>query len=107
VNSAAGGCPAGDKCGLFTVNNALTGNVDRDIVDCTVAGTGTHGTACTTDATCASDTLCTTVSALTRCRRTCNRTTGGSECAAIAGTSCIGFNPALTIGGTEYGVCAP
>lgn len=107
VNSAAGGCPAGDKCGFFTVNNALTGGTDRDIVDCTTPGAGAHGATCTTDATCASDTLCTTVSAQTRCRRVCNRTTGGSECAAIAGTSCIGFNPALTIGGTEYGVCAP
>jgi hypothetical protein len=107
LNSAAGGCPAGDKCGFFTVNNALTGNVDRDIVDCTTPGAGGHGTTCTNDSTCASDTLCTTVSAQTRCRRVCNRTTGGNECAGLAGTTCIGFNPALTIGGTEYGVCAP
>lgn len=106
VNSAAGGCPSGDKCGFFTVNNALTGNTDRDIVDCTTPGAGTHGTTCTNDSTCASDTLCTTVNAQTRCRRTCTRP-AGNECATVPGTTCIGFNPALTVGGIEYGVCAP
>lgn len=108
LNSAAGPCPPGQgKCGFFTVNNALTGNVARDVVQCTAPGAGAHGAACTNDTTCSADTLCTTVNALSRCRRVCNRTTGGSECASVAGTTCIGFNPALTIGGTEYGVCAP
>jgi hypothetical protein len=108
VNSAAGPCPPNaTKCGFFTVNNALTGNQDRDIVDCTAAGTGTHGATCANDSTCAADTLCSTYNTATRCRRVCNRTTGGNECASLSGTTCIGFNPALTIGGTEYGVCAP
>lgn len=108
VDSAAGGCPAGDKCGFFTVNNALTGNVDRDIVDCTTPGAGAHGATCTDDSTCSSNTMCTTYNSLTRCRRVCNRTTGGNECATLAGTTCVGFAaPGLVVGGTEYGICAP
>lgn len=107
VNSAAGGCPAGNKCGFFTVTNALTGNVERDIVDCTTPGAGGHGATCTSDASCAADTMCSTYNALTRCRKVCNRTTGGSECASQAGTTCIGYNPALIVGGIEYGICAP
>ena len=50
---------------------------------------------------------CTTYNALQRCRRVCNRTTGGSECAVQPGTTCVGFTTPLVIGGTEYGVCAP
>jgi hypothetical protein len=107
VNSAAGACPAGMKCGFFTVNNALTGNTDRDIVDCTTPGAGTHGAACTTDAQCASDHLCSTYNAVTACRRVCNITTGGNECAQQAGTTCLGFNPALVVGGATYGICRP
>jgi hypothetical protein len=108
VNSAAGPCPAGQgKCGFFTVTNSLTGGVARDVVQCTAPGAGAHGAACTTDTTCAADTLCTTVNALSRCRRVCNRTTGGNECASLGGTTCIGFTTPLTVGGTEYGVCAP
>lgn len=40
-------------------------------------------------------------------RRVCNLTTGGNECAAVAGTTCGGFNPALIVGGQTYGICAP
>ncbi len=108
VNSAAGGCPTGMKCGFFTITNTLTGGVARDIVDCTTPGAGTHGTTCANDSTCASDTLCSTSNALTRCRRTCNLTTGGNECASLAGTTCTGFGaPGLVVGGTTYGVCLP
>lgn len=101
INSAAGGCPAGMKCGFFE------GTGMRDIVDCTTAGTGGIGAVCTTDATCSANTFCTTYNALTRCRKVCNRTTGGSECATVAGTTCIGFGTPLVVGGTEYGICAP
>lgn len=101
TNSAAGGCPAGQKCGFFE------GIGMRDIVDCTTPGTGGHGAACTNDSTCASNTFCTTYNAQQRCRKVCNRTTGGSECASQPGTTCVGFSTPLTIGGTEYGVCAP
>jgi len=108
ANSAAGPCPPNQtKCGFFTVNNALTGMQNRDIVDCTAAGAGAHGATCSNDSTCSANTLCSTYNAQTRCRRVCNLTTGGNECAAQAGTTCVGFNPALTIGGTTYGVCAP
>ncbi len=103
--AAAGAyCPANWKCGIFT---ATFGGTDHDIADCTPAGTGVHGAACTDDSTCGAQTLCTTVNTATRCRRICNRTTGGTECASLAGTTCLGYTPALTIGGTEYGVCGP
>jgi hypothetical protein len=101
IDSAAGGCPAGQKCGFFE------GIGMRDIVDCTTPGAGAIGATCTTDATCSSNTYCTTYNTQTRCRKVCNRTTGGSECAAVPGTTCVGFTTPLTIGGTEYGICAP
>ena len=104
VNSSAGGCPAGFKCGFFTVTSALTGNQPRDIVDCALPGTGTQGTACTSDAGCAANFMCVNTGT-TACRRICNRTTGGNECAAVPGTTCGGFNPALVVGGAEYGAC--
>ncbi|MEZ4401340.1 MAG: hypothetical protein R3B06_15045 [Kofleriaceae bacterium] len=105
AQSAAGGCPAGQKCGFFTVMRG-TPPASVDIVDCATPGAGAHGAACTTDATCAADTLCSTVNAAQRCRRVCTRP-AGNECAAVPGTTCVGFNPALTVGGTEYGVCGP
>lgn len=101
LDSAAGGCPAGQKCGFFE------GIGGRDIVDCTTPGAGGIGATCTNDSTCTSNTFCSTYNAQTRCRRICNRTTGGPECAAVPGTTCIGFSTPLTIGGTEYGVCVP
>lgn len=104
VNIAAGGCPAGDKCGFFSVDRA---GAPIRVVDCAPAGAGGHGTACTADSACAANTLCSTVSAQQRCRRVCNRTAGGQECATLPGTTCIGFTNPLTVAGVEYGVCAP
>ena len=105
TNSAAGGCPTGEKCGFFTTTRA---GADLDILQCTTPGAGGIGATCVDDSTCASNTLCTTVSAQSRCRKVCNRSSGGSECATVPGTTCIGFAaPGLVIGGTEYGVCAP
>lgn len=101
ITNPAGFCPTGMKCGFFEGTNM------RDIVDCTTAGAGQHGAACTMDSQCAAGMYCTTYNSLQRCRRICNRTTGGNECAAQAGTSCVGFTMPLTIGATEYGVCAP
>lgn len=99
-----GACPAGWKCGFFTIGQA-------DIVDCALPGAGVHGTACNTDADCGAGTMCSTYTvngvASKKCRRVCNRTGGGQECATITGTSCAGFVPGLTVGGTEYGICGP
>ncbi|MBK9031036.1 MAG: hypothetical protein IPL61_06825 [Myxococcales bacterium] len=103
TNSAAGGCPAGQKCGFFTTTRA--GN-PLDILDCATPGAGAIGAACTSDATCSSNTLCSTYNAQQRCRKVCTRP-AGNECVSVAGTTCVGFNPALSVGGTEYGVCAP
>jgi hypothetical protein len=107
ATSAAAYCPASYKSAIFT---ATFGGTDHDISDCEIQGTGTQGTNCLVagagdDTKCNANYACTTLNGTTfACRRYCNRTTGGTECAAL-GKTCIGFNPALTIGGTEYGVC--
>jgi len=104
INSAAGGCPTGQKCGFFTATRA---GMDLDILQCTTPGAGAIGAACTSDATCSSNTLCSTYNAQQRCRKVCTRP-AGNECATVPGTTCVGFGtPGLVIGGTEYGVCAP
>ena len=95
TNSAAGGCPTGQKCGFFE------GIGGRDIVDCTTPGAGAIGATCTTDATCASNTYCTTLSAQTRCRKICQ--VGSAQCGGSV--QCIGFTTPLVVGGTTYGIC--
>jgi hypothetical protein len=104
ATTLGGACPANWKCGFFTIGA-------NDIVDCALPGNGVHGSVCNTDAECGAGTMCSTVTTngvpSKRCRRVCNKTGGGQECAAVAGTSCLGFIDPLTIAGTEYGICAP
>ncbi len=105
TNVAAGGCPASWKCNVYTAtHNAMTYN----ITDCdpSVGALGQGGN-CKVgtegdDALCSANHLCTTIDAGTNfgCRKICNR--AASNCGAL---TCIAFNPALTVGGTEYGVC--
>jgi hypothetical protein len=95
-----GACPAGWRCGFYTVNNV-------DIVDCGAPGAGVHGSVCNTDADCGAGMMCSTYDMMKRCRRVCNVGAGGQECATVPGTTCLGFNPALTIAGTTYGICTP
>jgi hypothetical protein len=103
VGSPAGFCPAGWKCGVFVqTHNA----VDYNIADCTPAGAGGQGASCQSgangnDALCSTNHLCTTLNGTTfNCREIC--TIGGGQC---GGLTCLQFDPPLTIGGTEYGVC--
>ncbi|MCW5806301.1 MAG: hypothetical protein KIT31_28305 [Deltaproteobacteria bacterium] len=107
TNVGAGGCPTGWKCNIFT---ATHGGQNFNITDCAPPPTtaGTQGANCKVgadgdDALCAANFLCTTVNAGTNfnCRRTCNNV--GAACPT--GGTCIGFNPAFTVGGTQYGVC--
>jgi len=109
--AAAGAyCPSGWKCGIFSATYPYPGGTTYNISDCTVAGAGTQGTVCTgtgngDDSLCGPKTLCTTFDSTNyACNTICNRTTGGTECAAL-GLTCYGFTTPLTIGGTEYGVC--
>jgi hypothetical protein len=106
TNTAAGGCPTGWKCNLFT--QTFMGS-PRNIADCSFAGAGGQGASCTgagggDDTLCAPNHLCTTINGGTsyQCRRICNRTAGGPQC---AGLTCLAFNPAFNLAGTEYGVC--
>jgi hypothetical protein len=98
-------CPSAMKCSLFTATHLGS---DHDIADCAQAGAGTQGTSCKVgsngdDTLCAANFLCTTLDSTSfNCRRICVRP-GGAQC--TGGQTCLGFNPALTIGGTEYGVC--
>jgi hypothetical protein len=94
-----GACPANWKCGFFTIDQT-------DFVDCGIPGVGTHGSACNTDADCGAGTMCSTYNNVKACRRVCNKTAGGQECATVNGTTCLGFLPALNVAGTEYGICA-
>jgi hypothetical protein len=106
TNSAGGGCPTGFKCGMF---NATHGGQQFQIADCTGAvGTGVQGTVCTGGGTgdesiCSANFSCTTLNggASFQCRKICNKT-ANTGCGAL---TCIAFNPAMNIGGTEYGVC--
>lgn len=112
VNSAAGPCPPGQgKCGFFYANFPYPNGPAHDIVQCTAPGAGTQGATCGTfanpnDALCAANFMCSSTNGTSvECRRVCNLTTGGNECAAQPGTTCGGFNPALVVGGATYGIC--
>lgn len=104
ANTAAGGCPAGFKCTMYTTTHD---SVDYDVADCTPAGVGGQGASCQgagsgDDALCAANQLCTTVNGTTfNCRRIC--TNVGGSCGG--GLSCIGFGTPFVLAGTEYGVC--
>ncbi len=104
-------CPSTMKCAVFTTMH-MGSNVA--ISDCDGAGTYTQpatgtGTSCkvgTTgdDTLCAANHSCTTVDAGATffCRKYCTFPAGAGCPGAKA---CIHFAPALTLAGTEYGVC--
>ena len=102
--SASTYCPSGWKCGLFT---ATYNSTNYDITDCEIAGTGTQGTSCTVagagdDTKCAQNYTCATLNGTSfNCGKVVKYLTGSCP----GGTTLYAFNPALTIGGTEYGVC--
>jgi hypothetical protein len=110
AGNAGAYCPSGYKCGIFSATFPYPGGTSHDIADCTPAGAGGQGTTCTgtgqgDDTLCGPKTLCTTFDGSTfACNTICNRSAGGTECAAL-GLTCYGFTTPLTIGGTEYGVC--
>lgn len=97
------GCPSAQKCSLYT---AMHMGTSYNIVDCGVAGTGVQGANCKNGATgddtmCAPDFLCTTLDNTSwACRKICAK--AASNCGAM---TCLSFNPAFSVGGTEYGVC--
>jgi hypothetical protein len=106
MNVAAGGCPTGFKCGLFTQQHQ---SMTYPIADCSIASaTGGQGTNCKVgsqgdDSLCPINHLCTTTNAgvMFVCRRVCNLSAGGTPCAA----TCLPFNPAFVLAGVQYGVC--
>jgi hypothetical protein len=105
--SASAYCPAAWKCGLFTATYPAGSTTKYDITDCEIAGTGTQGTNCTVaaagdDTKCAQNYTCATLNGTAfNCGKVVKYLTGSCP----TGTTLYAFNPALTIGGTEYGVC--
>lgn len=105
TNTAAGGCPAAQKCsiGATTINN-----VREVFAVCTSAGAGAQGASCQNgaegnEALCAANHLCTTTNGTAyNCRKIC---LVGSNALCAGGQTCIAFNPQLTMAGVEYGVC--
>src|SRR5262249_1117753 len=103
--SASSYCPAAWKCGLFT---ATFNSTNYDITDCEIAGTGTQGTSCTVasnpdDTKCAQNYTCAQKPGATT--YTCGKVVHFPTGSCPSGYALYEFNPALTIGGTEYGVC--
>jgi hypothetical protein len=104
TTSASTYCPASWKCGLF---QATYNSTTYDITDCEIAGTGAQGTNCTVagkgdDTKCAQNYTCATLNGTSfQCGKVVKYLTGTCP----GGTTLYAFNPALTVGGTEYGVC--
>lgn len=114
LGNAATYCPSGWKCGIFNAQYPINTGPTYDISDCEITGAGGQGADCTIagsnppngdDTKCAANQMCTTLTGTTfQCRHVCNHASPGVVCSNL-GKTCIGFNPVLTIGGTEYGVC--
>jgi hypothetical protein len=95
-------CPSGWTCDLFT---ATYNSTNYNIADCRSAGTAGNGSACTPNSTTASQICIAGYSCVNTgsnvCKKICNKT---ANTGCTSGT-CTSFSTALTIGGTEYGVC--
>lgn len=94
-------CPTGWTCDVFT---ATFGGTDHDIADCRVAGTRQIDQTCSATMACAAGLSCVNTGVQSVCLKICTRPSG-TECSVDPGSTCTGFNPALVVGGTEYGVC--
>ncbi|HEU5055795.1 MAG TPA: hypothetical protein VFU21_04700 [Kofleriaceae bacterium] len=90
---SSSGCPPSWGCQLFT-----------DHTRCRPSGTGRHMDVCTGDEDCAVGFGCATVGADRFCLRNCRVGVVG-PCSAIAGTTCVGYQTPVIIGGVEYGAC--
>lgn len=77
----------------------------RTFTRCRPSGPGEHLDACTGDDDCAVGFSCVDTGTLgTVCLRSCRVGLLG-PCAAISGTSCVGYADPIVIGGIEYGAC--
>jgi hypothetical protein len=108
TDTTAAGCPSNMKC---TLTLGTENMVDTTIVDCTPAGTEVQGGNCTSgtsgvEARCAKGFQCTRFGTNPFfCRKVC--TEPGTNSAQCGGQLCNGFQPALSVAGVTYGVCAP
>jgi hypothetical protein len=108
IASASTYCPANWKCGLYSATYPTGSTTTYDITDCeAVATAGTQGASCQNgtaadDTKCAQNYTCATLDGTTfKCGKVIKYPSG----ACPAGSTSYAFNPALTIGGTQYGVC--
>lgn len=109
TDTTAAGCPSTFKCTLFT---ATSGGTTYPIADCSLAGTGTQGTDCTSgtspiESRCAKGYQCAKFGSETtfKCRKIC--TQPGQTSSQCGGQNCVGYSTPHTIGTTTYGVCQP
>ena len=94
------GCRSGQGCGVYSTADGL-----RRYTSCHAASTGTQGATCTNDLDCAPGFGCinfttngtTTVQCMQLCQPTVTVCPGS--------TSCVAFNPPVTLGATSYGIC--
>ena len=93
-------CPSGWSCDLFTAT--FNGATD-DIVDCRKAGTAGQNAACSATVACAAGYSCVNNGSSNVCARICQPNGGGPTCPGV--TTCLSFQTAFVVGGTEYGVC--
>jgi len=104
TDTSGASCPSSMKCTIFRYASA-------DVVDCSPSGPEVQGGDCTgtgagIEAKCAKGFQCTTLDGGTsyKCRRVCSAPGTMTGCGA---NTCVGFAPAVTIGGASYGVCGP
>ena len=97
-----GGCQTGARCSIFQEQMGAM----RDYTSCGAAGTGTQGTTCTNDSSCAPGFMCLTDSMMkSTCYKVCD-TAGGACPNAMTCTPINGPNKMpLTVGATSYGAC--
>ena len=89
------GCvAAGTKCDIGTSTSGFT--------QCTGVGAGVQGDLCDTTSDCTAGLTCTSVNAGPN---TCYTVCDVDNPTCPAQTACSPFNPSVTIGDTEYGIC--
>jgi hypothetical protein len=67
-------------------------------------GAGKQGAACSADDECSGAFACVPTQTVPQCLHWCRRP-AGTECQAVAGTTCVGFVVPVLIGTQEWGVC--
>jgi hypothetical protein len=111
ADTTGASCPSTMKCTIFNIGPS---GMPDFVADCSPAGSMTQGADCKNptatggpiESRCAKGYQCITFDSGTtyQCRRICTAPGTTTGCGA---NMCTGFTPAVTIGGTTYGICNP